>query len=165
MNELEIRPARVADLELLTQAFGQGYFFAERFAGQQECRGVLFTAWKRGCPRGDVYLRLEPAEEPEIRLRLPGVPFLTHLEVLAGHRNRGIGTKLIRAGERYLRDLGHRRVGLAVELTNLDAARLYRRLGYSAWGFGPVVCYDLPDGDRAVRLAQRCDVLVKRIRG
>lgn len=165
MSDLEIRPARSDDLALLTQALGQSYFFADRLACQQDHRGVLFTAWKSGRPRGDVYLRLEPAEESEIRRYLPGVPFLTHVEVLEGYRNRGIGTRLIRAAERYLRELGHRRVGLAVEVSNTGAARLYRRLGYHRWEFAPVLCYSLLGATGTVRLAERCDVLVKPLSG
>lgn len=164
MRDLVIRPARPDDLGALAEALGQAEFFAEHLARQADGRGVILTAWQGGAPKGDVYLRFEPAEEPEIRDQLPDVPLLTHLEVVPGYRNRGIGTRLIRAAERYLRERGYRRVALAVEVTNTDAARLYKRLGYRDWSNPPVVCYAwLPDGrDRRPEI---CYVLVKRLAG
>jgi GNAT superfamily N-acetyltransferase len=164
MRDLVIRPARPDDLGALAEALGQAQFFLDHLARQADGRGVLLSAWQGDAPKGDVYLRLEPAEEPEIRDQLPDVPLLTHLEVVPGYRNRGIGTRLIRAAERYLREGGHNRVALAVEVTNTDAARLYKRLGYRDWSHAPVVCYAwLPDGrDRRPEI---CYVLVKRLAG
>src|SRR3954465_14904905 len=112
MRDLEVRPARLADLEALVGALGQQQFFVDRLARQNSGRGILLTGWKDGHPQGDVYLRLEPAEEPEIRQWLPGVPFLTHLEVVPRYQNRGIGTRLIAAAERHLHPLGNDQVAL-----------------------------------------------------
>ncbi|MFL6141527.1 MAG: GNAT family N-acetyltransferase [Labedaea sp.] len=163
MRDLEVRPARLADLEALVGALGQQQFFIDRLARQNSGRGILLTAWKGARAQGDVYLRLEPAEEPEIRMLLPGVPFLTHLEVVPRYQNRGIGTQLITAAERHLHRLGHDQVALAVEITNLDAARLYKRLGYTHWNHNPVVCYARLDDDRLSVRAEICDVLVKQL--
>ncbi|HET9139965.1 GNAT family N-acetyltransferase [Actinophytocola sp.] len=162
LSDLEIRPASWADLHTLTEALGQRRYFSERLAHQQQGKGVLFTAWKHNRPAGHVYLRLEIAEEAEIRRFLPGVPFLTHLEVLREYRNGGIGTTLIATAEENLRDLRYGRVALAVEVSNVRAARLYERLGYVGWGCGEVVCHSVFDGDAARE--ERCDVLVKRLR-
>jgi GNAT superfamily N-acetyltransferase len=162
LSDLVIRPACGHDLDSLTEALGQSAYFAERLAGQRERRGVLFTAWKHGRPIGDVYVRLEVAEEAKIRRFLPGVPFLTHLEVLEPHRNRGIGRGLIATAENYLRSTGYGRVALAVDVTNVHAARLYRRLGYLGWSHGRVVCRAVSDGPTARE--EWCDVLVKRLR-
>lgn len=162
MNDLVIRPATPADLRALARALGQAQYFADQVARQADGDGILLTAWKDGLPKGDVYLRLEPAEEAEIRAHLPGVPLLTHLEVLPGYRNRGIGTRLVSAAERHLRTLKFDRVALAVEVTNTDAARLYERLGYRNWNHDPVICYTRLDDSR-VRRAEICHVLVKRL--
>lgn len=162
MSDLEIRPARPADLGTLVDTLGQNGFFVDRLARQQSGRGVLLTAWTNGLPAGDVYIRLEPAEEAEIRLYLPDVPFLTHLEVLAGHRNRGIGTNLITAAEMFLGRRGHDQVALAVEVANTAAARLYGRLGYDNWDKPPVICYSLYSDNRLAH-AETCHVLVKQL--
>ncbi|HEV2782303.1 MAG TPA: GNAT family N-acetyltransferase [Actinophytocola sp.] len=162
MGDLVIRPAEPDDVGALAEALGQAEFFAEQLAMQANGRGILLTAWKNGQPKGDVYLRLEPAEEPEIRHYLPDVPLLTHLEVLPGDRNRGIGTKLIKAAERLLHDLKYRWVALAVEVTNVDASRLYRRLGYRSWNRSPVICYTWLANGRE-RRPEICNVLVKRL--
>jgi hypothetical protein len=79
---LEIRPAADADLAPLVAALGQRRFFAERLASQRGGGGVLLVAWLDGRPVGDVFLDREPATEPEVRRRLPGVPTLIHLEVM-----------------------------------------------------------------------------------
>ena len=100
---------------------------------------MLLVAWLDGRPVGDVFLALDPAGEPEVRRRLPGVPRLVHLEVLGPVQRRGIGTALVLAGEDTARRLGHRRLALGVGLDNPGARRLYQRLGYADWGHGTVV--------------------------
>lgn len=162
MSDLEIRPARPADLGTLVDTLGQNGFFVDRLARQQGGRGVLLTAWTDSKPKGDVYVRLEPADELEIRRHLPGVPFLTHLEVLPGHRNRGIGTKLVTAAEMFLGRRGYDQVALAVEVANFAAARLYGRLGYHRWDKPPIVCYSL-FSDNRISPAETCHVLVKQL--
>ncbi|WP_326833922.1 GNAT family N-acetyltransferase [Amycolatopsis rhabdoformis] len=160
-----IREAGEADVAKLTAALGGGEYFANRLARQAEGLGVLLTAWWAGQPVGDLYLWLEAAEEREIRIRLPGVPLLMHLEVLPAVRNRGVGGALVRAAEERLTERGHRRGALAVRTDNTDAARLYRRLGYRDWGHGTVVCYAenvQPDG-RTVSEAEVCHVFVKNL--
>jgi predicted N-acetyltransferase YhbS len=96
---MEIRRASDGDLSALVAVLGQRHFFADCLARQRSGHGVLLVAWFDGRPVGDVFLSWEPADEPEVRRRLPGVPQLGHLEVLGPFRRRGIGTALIRAGE------------------------------------------------------------------
>jgi ribosomal protein S18 acetylase RimI-like enzyme len=59
---------------------------------------------------------------------------LSHLLVLAGFRDQGLGTCLIAEGERLLRERGVDRAALEVEKTNTAAIRLYERLGYVTAG-------------------------------
>jgi GNAT superfamily N-acetyltransferase len=126
---------------------------------------VLLLAWLDGRPVGDVFLATEPADEPEVRRHLPGVPRLIHLEVLGSYQRRGIGTALIRAGEDTARQLGHEWLALAVGVENPDARRLYLRLGYADWGHGTVVgTWVERDRDGPpVTQSEVCDVLVKRL--
>jgi ribosomal protein S18 acetylase RimI-like enzyme len=162
---MEIRRASDGDLSALVAVLGQRHFFADCLARQRGGHGVLLVAWFDGRPVGDVLLSWEPADEPEVRRRLPGVPQLGHLEVLGPFRRRGIGTALIRAGEDTARRLGHERLVLGVGVDNAAARRLYERLGYVDWGHGTVVgTWQEHDHDGPpVTLSETLDTLVKRL--
>jgi GNAT superfamily N-acetyltransferase len=163
MGNLRIRRARAADLDVLIGELGQQRFFDDRFSRQSKQLGILLTAWHDVRPIGVIYLWLEDAEEAELREHLPDTPILNHLEIHPEHRGRGAGTKLIKAAERRLRKLGFRQVALAVEITNRQAARLYRRLGYEEWPYPTVECYSLTDGD-GERGVEVCRIMVKTLR-
>jgi GNAT superfamily N-acetyltransferase len=161
----EIRQAGAGDLDALVAVLGEWHFFTDRLARQRGGGGVLLVAWFEGRPVGDVFLDCDPAEEPEFRRWLPGVPRLDHLEVLGPLQRRGIGTALIRAGEDAARRLGHDRLALSVALDNPGARRLYERLGYVDWGHGTVVGTWLEhdhDGP-PVAMSETIDTLVKAL--
>lgn len=160
MHHLHIREAGDADLPALVAAMGQGTYFTDRLARQRNGHGLLLTAWLGDRPVGDVYLWQEPAEEPEIRDRLPRTPLLTHLEVHRDHRNRGVGTALLRAAERELATQNHDWVALAVEQHNDRVADFYDHRGYREWPFGVVACLTLPENGEA-RKVEVCRILVK----
>lgn len=162
MRDLIIRPAQSEDFASLTRRLGQGRYFADRLVRQRDDRGVLLTAWTGGTVIGDVYLWLERAEEPEIRTYLPDTPLITHLEVHRDHQRRGAGTRLIRAAEQFLVDRGYGEVALAVEVTNMAAAKLYTRLGYREWPHSSVKCYSPGDGN-GHRRVEICNVMVKTL--
>lgn len=162
-----VHTATPADLPALVRGLGQQHYFDDRLRRQRVGHGLLLAAWLGAAAVGDVYLRFEPADEPELRERLPGVPLLQHLEVRAGLRNRRIGSRLIRAAERVLRELGHSRVALGVALDNHDAARLYRRHGYREWPHPPIPTSSeevRPDGS-TYRRRELCQILVKNLAG
>jgi GNAT superfamily N-acetyltransferase len=163
VTEPYFRPARADDVFPFASALGDHGFFIDRLHRQRNGLGALFVAWLGDRPAGDVYLWLERAEEEPIRRHLFGVPLLTHLEVHSELRNRGIGSALVATVEHYLSEEGYERVALAVRTDNIRAARLYRRLGYTDWGHGEVVCYartTSPDG-RVQEDAELCHVFVK----
>jgi len=163
---MEIRPASAGDLEPLVAVFGsERRFFADCLARQEAGGGVLLVAWLDGWPVGDVFVDLGPADEPEARRHLPGVPTLVHLEVLGRLQRRGISTALVHAGEDATRRLGHHRVALGVGLDNPGARRLYERLGYSDWGHGPTVTSwrERRPGSAPVTVTETIDILVKRL--
>lgn len=160
MANLHIRRARPTDLDVLIDELGEGPLFADRMTRQADGRGTLLAAWLGAVPIGVIYLWLEPAEEDELRERLPGTPILNHLEIREGHRGGGTGTKLITAAERRLRKLRYEQVALAVEVSNRRAARLYTRLGYRDWPYPAIKCYSLTDG-RGQRHAEICRIMVK----
>ncbi|BCB80967.1 hypothetical protein GCM10022251_60780 [Phytohabitans flavus] len=163
VTDISIRLVTEGDLSALAEVFGQRLFFADRLRRQREGKGELRVAFWRGDLIGGVYLWLEPAEEPELRLGLPRVPLLQHLEVREDLRNHGFGTALVLDAEDRLRKLGHPRVALGVDLHNHDAARLYNRLGYMVWRSRPVVTVREnfhPDGSRS-RTPELCLIYVK----
>jgi probable F420-dependent oxidoreductase len=162
-----VRTATGAELPALVRSLGQRDFFTDRLERQRAGRGVLLVAWLAGNPVGDVYLRLEPADEPEVRRRLPEVPLLQHLEVTPEYRNRRIGSTLIGAAELALRERGHLRVALGVALDNHGAARLYLRHGYRQWPHPPVLTsYPEQRPDRSIRRRyELCQILVKDLTG
>ncbi|RSM38521.1 N-acetyltransferase [Amycolatopsis balhimycina DSM 5908] len=150
-------------MESFAATFGDHGYFTDRLARQQNGRGVLFLAWLDYRPAGTVYLWLEEAEERPIREQLPGVALLTHLQVHDELRNRGVGQALVAAVERRLAEAGRDRVALAVLTDNLDAARLYHRLGYRDWSHGEVICYAQRrlSGGGILEEPERCHVLTK----
>jgi GNAT superfamily N-acetyltransferase len=163
--KVQLRPGSDAELPALVEALGQRPFFADRLARQHQGRGVLLVAWLGDRPVGDVYLMREPADVPKVRRYLPGVPQLHHLEVVGPLQRRGIGTALIHAGEDTARPLGDEQLALGVGLANVDARRLYERLGYVDWGYGPVVgtWRAVRDDGTAVAVSQLIDMLVKHL--
>ncbi len=66
-----------------------------------------------------------------------GAGTLWQLAVLPALQSRGLGTLLVRAAERRIRDRGRSRAELAVEENNVRARALYERLGYVAYGREP----------------------------
>ena len=160
---LQIRRGSDTDLPALVAALAQRDFFVDRLARQRAGRGLLLVAWLDGNPVGDVFLVCAPADDPKVGRHLPGVPQLTHLEVVGPLQRRGIGSALIRTAEDTARRLGHSQLALGVGTDNLDARRLYERLGYVDWGHGPIVAsWEEPGRDGTpVSMSETCDMLVK----
>ncbi|WP_280271643.1 GNAT family N-acetyltransferase [Nocardia wallacei] len=164
--DLTIEAATPADIEPLSEHFGESWILEDRLLRQDRGDGVLFVARHGGRPVAHGYLWLEDAEEPEIRSGLPGVALINHLEVAEGLRGRHIGSELIARMERFARvEAGRDRIALAVLPSNTGAVRLYERLGYVDWGQGTVQCYDVverEDGSRVrVPDPEQARVLVK----
>jgi GNAT superfamily N-acetyltransferase len=67
-----------------------------------------------------------------------GIPEIQDLVVAEGHRNAGLGTRMIGALEETARAAGHSRIGIGVGLYRDygPAQRLYAKLGYKLDGEG-----------------------------
>ncbi len=137
-SALVIRTAEAAELGALVGALGGGDYLTSRLDEQAIGLTELILAIDEGAPVGEVCLRWGEHVEPEVAARLPGVPYLSDLEVAAGHRRRGIGVRLVLAGESRALARGAERIYVAVESDNQDARRLYERLGYFEWPHGSV---------------------------
>jgi GNAT superfamily N-acetyltransferase len=162
MNDLVVKVAAPADLEPLISVLGDPTYYADWLYRQYAGLGELLIAFLDDRPVGAIYLWLEDADEPEIREHLPGVPLLRHLRVLRPHQRQRIGTTLIDVAETRLRILGHTEVALAVDVTNVDAARLYHRLGYQDWNLGEISCNPLATTNGSSS-PDVCSVLVKAL--
>jgi GNAT superfamily N-acetyltransferase len=158
-NDLVVRVATPADLATLTKTLGDAAHYADWLRRQHAGRGELLVALLHDRPVGAIYLWLEDADEPEIREHLPSVPLLRHLRVLRPRQRQRIGTTLIGVAEARLRAHGHARVALAVDVSNVAAARLYHRLGYRDWLLGKVACSPLSSNGNDTK--DICAVLVK----
>ena len=55
---------------------------------------------------------------------------IEHVFVDEGHRNRGLGKRLMQAAEEYLKGRGAKRIKLTVTKDNKTAASLYKSMGY-----------------------------------
>lgn len=129
--DAEIRAATAGDLPALGTWSGQ---VRETFApalGRDDRLLLIATANDR-FPIG------------HLLVDLTGV--LSHLLVLGGFRDQGLGTLLIAEGERLLRARGVRRATLMVEKENEAAVRLYERLGYRRTGESEALWDEVVDG-------------------
>ncbi|MDQ7903855.1 GNAT family N-acetyltransferase [Phytohabitans sp. ZYX-F-186] len=159
-----VSSARVEDLPALACGdIDRLGLLSDRLARRDAGKGELLVAWHEGEPAGHVYLWLEPAEEPELRERLPGVPLIMNLWVRDDLRNRGIGTALTARAERWLRARGHLRVALGVAPDNRHATRLYLRLDYEPWPYADLKTFreEYGPNGRVTRYPELCAVLVK----
>ncbi len=154
-RRLTIKPATRADHPALVAALGQPAYFADRLGRARHNGGDLLIAWIDGAPVGDVYLWCETLEEPELRAAYPHAPLLNHLEVAPAWQGHGIGAALVRACEEAARRRGYDILLLGVGVDNVEAKRLYTRLGYLDWGEGPIVArWTEPDGKGGIRFAE-----------
>jgi GNAT superfamily N-acetyltransferase len=162
-----IRIATQDDLPLLTRLLDRPAMLADCLRRQRAARGLLLLAVRDGTPIGHLFIRWEPAEEPEVRDRLPDVPLLQHFAVHPSRRNRGTGTALLEFAGQLLRERGYARVALGVGMENHDAVRLYERLGFTEWPHLPVATTKeeyLPDGSRR-HTPELCRIFVKDLTG
>jgi GNAT superfamily N-acetyltransferase len=132
---ITVRPIVPGDIESLAYHVKPKPLLHETRAQlQRDGRAVYLVALDDEMAVGHAFLKLPPLgdEHP----RLPDVPEVEDLYVVAGRRSRGIGGRLLAEAERAATDRGYRRVGLAVGIENAGAQRLYARAGYDDTGLG-----------------------------
>jgi ribosomal protein S18 acetylase RimI-like enzyme len=121
-----IRPARYDDLRML-EWFGLITPYREimekDFARARQGEIAYLVAEANGFPIGQVQVdfTLYGAQ---------GIGLIWALRVIPTMQGLGIGTRLIGAAEKLLRDYGFHTAEIGVEASNPDARRLYERLGY-----------------------------------
>jgi ribosomal protein S18 acetylase RimI-like enzyme len=73
---------------------------------------------------------IDPVLRPYAEMEVPGSFYIAGLAVLPEYRDRGIGTRLLRAARERARALGAAELSLIVFAGNDDALRLYAREGF-----------------------------------
>ncbi|MEC3920007.1 GNAT family N-acetyltransferase [Nocardia sp. CDC160] len=142
-----IRECGEQDLEFLEHCLptGENRAHEAHFRRQQQGLGTLLVAWIDEMPCGTCVINWTGPIHPAARVAFPDCPELCFLQIAAVSRNQGIGTALIAAVEERVLARGLTHVGLAVEVTNADALRLYKRLGYIDTGLVATTEYSVWD--------------------
>jgi GNAT superfamily N-acetyltransferase len=130
---------------------------------QEAGEATYLLAWRGDelAGRGTV---LAASTYETVRQLLGGFPEMNALE--ARPSGQGAGTALIAGAEQTAAASGAAMIGLAVEVSNNGAYRLYQRLGYCDWGHGLVTDYwdeTRPDGTVRKTHADPCHYLTKPI--
>jgi GNAT superfamily N-acetyltransferase len=136
---VDVRTCSHADIETLRQADISRLdrlHHEERWAWQLRQKAVYLLAWRGAEVVGRATLLLR-SRYPEVRSVLPELAEINALE--ARPQGEGTGTALILAAEREARHRSVPIAGLAVDITNDRAQRLYERLGYAMWAHGLVI--------------------------
>jgi GNAT superfamily N-acetyltransferase len=136
---VDVRPCTVEDIDRLRAQDlppQDIQHHEERWTAQQSGEAIYLLAWQGNVVVGRVTL-LFRSKYPEVTRLLGEVPEMNALE--ARPQGQGIGTATIGAAEHEAARRGASVIGLAVELGNDGARRLYERLGYVEWDHGLVV--------------------------
>lgn len=94
---------------------------------------------------------------PFQHMRADGSYFLMAVAVYPEHRGRGIGTRLIAEAEGAARAQGFAEMSLTVFAENVDAVRLYERLGYAERSRQAIVPHD------RMRYSGECLLMVRAL--
>lgn len=157
---VKVEAARPGDIDEIVRLDGDRAQTTQRLAAQEDKSGHLLVAWLGDQAVGELYIRLERPEEPDLFHLWPKTPLLERALVAEGYRRQGIGTQLMTAAERWLAWRHYRKVALAVMDENEDARRLYQALGYK--DYVRVLCRArgaAPD----TPADEKCAVMVKKL--
>jgi ribosomal protein S18 acetylase RimI-like enzyme len=139
---VEVRSCSERDLELVRERWPT----PDDLAGahyRQHRPGVAtyLIGWIGDEPLGCALVQWRGCVGERARAAFPSCVEVNHLHVRPEYRGRGAGTAILRTAEQFVRDAGIAEIALSVSVTNEDAARLYRRLGYLATGVIDVCSY------------------------
>ncbi|WP_179855491.1 GNAT family N-acetyltransferase [Paractinoplanes atraurantiacus] len=159
---VSIRTASDEDVRKFVENRNERHYFLDHL-GQDH--GIILFAFRGEVLAGYIFVRLAPAEEPELRAGLPGVPLLQHLRVLEEHQRSGVARRLLSEAERQLTLRGYHRVALGVHPSNERAINLYKGLSFTAWREEslPTFHVEVLDDDSTERSDDVCLVFVKHL--
>lgn len=162
--DIRIEPADEKDVLDCVASPADQRFFLDRIR-RGPGAGHAFLAFQGSVAVGHVYLRLEAAEEEQIRDLLPGVPLLERLRVFDPHRNQSVGRQLVAAVEDAARRANRRQLALGVDVREPHPIDFYLKLDYKEWEHGLVKTSteEKIDG-RWERKPEFCRIFVKELR-
>ena len=166
MAKVRIETAGEQDVLDCVRSTADLRFFLDRLHADVPVRGQVFLAFDGADLVGHVYLRIEDAEETELRDLLPGAPLLQRLRVFQGHRGKGFGRELVAAAEETARQFGHQLIALGVDVPRPEPIGFYLHIGYQEWPHGLVRTFtEKPRPDGAwVRETEYCRIFMKELR-
>lgn len=112
---------------------------------QHQATATYLVAWQDDEPLGSALVQWRGPVGPNARAAFGQSVEVNHLQVRQAWRGRGVGTSLLAAAEQLMAERGRAVSAVSVEVGNRDAARLYRRLGYTGTGVLDVCAYDWTD--------------------
>ncbi|TFG67489.1 MAG: GNAT family N-acetyltransferase [Anaerolineales bacterium] len=131
--QVKVKPATKDDLLVLERAFpfGPPEKHAERLERQNRNAVVYLIAWYAGQPVGHGLLNWSGAVEEPIASYVQGLcPDVEDLFVLETYRSKSVARQIIFNAERLVRERGYPQIGLSVDVKNIRARILYKRMGY-----------------------------------
>jgi ribosomal protein S18 acetylase RimI-like enzyme len=163
-NRIPVREAELHDLDVLDAFHGDRHLYHDRLSRHHDGRGTLLVAVLDDLPVGVIYVRWEPADEPEVRSGLPQASLVNNLWVHQLYRRRGVATALLAEAERLSRGRGRPAVALGVAPTNDDAIALYTSCGYALWRRSVPTTAETFDADGTRHeTPDVCDMLFKKL--
>jgi ribosomal protein S18 acetylase RimI-like enzyme len=135
---VSLRLAVLTDLSKL-EWYGQythyRRLFRRTFREQESGHRLMLLAVTNDFPIGTVFIQFRSSE----RKVADGCTraYLYSLRVMEMFRGKGIGTRLLQEAESLILDHGFQRATIAVAKDNLNARRLYERLGYAIFRDDP----------------------------
>ena len=164
MNDILIKQCRAEDLALLAKTIPPLRFHKNRFKHQEKGDSIYLIAWFGDITVGHLNLKFKGSDEEYVKSKLGLMPELNAIGVDPPEmRSRGIGRKLINEAEKVCREKGFKRVGLAVDTSNIRAEELYKKIGYLDSGIGEFdsIWYDTKEDGYREKYIDHCIYLVK----
>lgn len=134
MIPVDVRQCTKADLEKLIArepVVAKRAYEIERFEAQERGECALLVAWHGETIHGRVRLMWR-SKYDEVVKDLGEFPEINALD--AWPTGEGVGSQIIEACERVSSERGFTRIGIGVEVSNVNALRLYERVGFEHWG-------------------------------
>jgi ribosomal protein S18 acetylase RimI-like enzyme len=102
----------------------------QRFALQQEGKGLYLIAWNGEVPVGYVFLHFRNPPYHGSYRHYPECAYVEGLTTWPDYQRQGIATSLMEAAENHARGSGVPSLGISVGKHNAAARAFYRKIGY-----------------------------------